>query len=461
MTLEKLKTETANTIRLGAPIVAAQLVQMSMGFVDAVMAGHLSAKALAAVAVGGSLIGPVFLGGMGVLVAINPVVAHLSGADEPEEIGKNLWQGLWLSQIMVIPVFLALRNAGWVMLLFGINPELIPITQGYLNAFSCGLPAAFGFFALRFFNEGLQIAKPSMYIALVGSVVNVAGNYAFMYGHFGFPALGAVGTGWSTALVQWTMFACMARFTFRRQSDRQFHIRAGLNWPQWHYLKEIMRVGIPNGMSFSIEVALFAIVALIMGSMGVITVAAHQVTINFAAFTFMLPLGLSIATTARVGFAMGRRNLQQARMFGFIGMGLSLAIMSVTAFVMIVFPEVIVRIYTQDVQVRELAVKLLFLAGLFQISDGLQVAAFGALRGMKDTKIPMVVNIISYWLVGFTSGYGLGMVMGLGAEGLWIGLIAGLSVAAVLHSLRFHRLTKNKSEDQIEQPEHLESAIEA
>ncbi len=438
---EKIKQETLKTLTVGAPIVAAQLVQMSMGFVDAVMAGRLGAKALAAVAVGGGLFAPVFLGGMGVLVAVNPVVAHLLGSGDKREIGKNLWQGLWLSQIMALPVILILRNMTWVMQSFEISPEIIPITQGYLDAFSCGVPSGFAYLSLRFFNEGLHITKPSMYIALIGLVVNTCGNYVFMFGHLGFPAMGAIGTGWATALTHWVMLFCMALVTFGKKRDRDFHVYDGFLAPKWKYIKELLHIGVPNGLSFSIEVGLFATVALIMGSIGVETVAAHQVTINFAAFTFMIPLGLSIATTARVGFAMGQDNLPDARLFGFIGMALSTVVMSVTAFVMVLWPEVIVKIYTDDQQVRDIAVKLLFLAGLFQISDGLQVAGFGALRGLKDTKIPMVVNLISYWLVGFASGYWLGIQRGLGPEGLWMGLIVGLSVAAVLHNWRFIRLT--------------------
>jgi len=262
-----------------------------------------------------------------------------------------------------------------------------------------------------------------------------------MYGHLGFRAMGAVGTGWATALVQWIMFACMLAFTLRKKSDREFNIFRGLHLPHWSIQKEILRVGVPNGVSIGIEVSLFAVVALIMGSLGIKTVAAHQVTINFAAMTFMIPLGLSFATTARVGFAMGRGDLQQARLLGFISLGLAVLIMSVTAFFMMTMPEKIVAIYTRDLEVKNIAVKLLFLAGIFQISDGLQVMGFGALRGLKDTRIPMFVNIFAYWVVGFSLGYYLGIVRGIGAEGLWIGLIAGLTVAAILHNWRFNRLT--------------------
>ncbi|MCH9008021.1 MATE family efflux transporter [candidate division KSB1 bacterium] len=414
---------------------------MSMGFVDTVMAGNLSARDLAAVAIGNSLFSPLFLFVMGVLMAINPIVAHLHGSGERQEIGRELWQGLWLSQVCAVPVFFIFRNMTPVMRLFDLQPEIIPIAQGYLNAFSFGLPAAFAYFSLRFFNEGLHITKPGMYFALIGLLFNIVGNYVFMYGHLGFRAMGAVGTGWATALVQWIMFACMLAFTLRKKSDREFNIFRGLHLPHWSIQKEILRVGVPNGVSIGIEVSLFAVVALIMGSLGIKTVAAHQVTINFAAMTFMIPLGLSFATTARVGFAMGRGDLQQARLLGFISLGLAVLIMSVTAFFMMTMPEKIVAIYTRDLEVKNIAVKLLFLAGIFQISDGLQVMGFGALRGLKDTRIPMFVNIFAYWVVGFSLGYYLGIVRGIGAEGLWIGLIAGLTVAAILHNWRFNRLT--------------------
>lgn len=422
-------------------MVAAQLVQMSMGFTDTIMAGRLSAEDLAAVAVGNSLFGPIFLMIMGLLLAVNPVVAHLHGEGESGKIGKNVWQALWLSQFMVIPCFFIFRNMIPVMEFFRVKPEIIPLTQGYLDAFSWGLPAAYGYFALRFFNEGLSITKPSMYFALIGLGFNIVGNYVFMYGKLGFPALGAIGTGWATALVQWIMFGCMALFTFRKSNNAQFSIYAGFRRPEWLYLKDILRIGVPNGISFSIEVSMFAMVALIMGSLGVKTVAAHQITINFAAFTFMIPLGLSIATTARVGFAVGRRDLELARFIGYIGIGLSVLIMCLTATVMITLPELIAGMYTQDIEVKNIAVSLLFLAGIFQISDGLQVSGFGALRGLKDTKIPMFVNVIAYWMVGFPTGYVLGLKFDLGAEGLWIGLIVGLTVAAVLHNWRFYRLT--------------------
>lgn len=433
--------ESRKTIRIGLPLVAAQLVQMSMGFVDTIMAGNLGAKDLAAVAVGSSLIAPVLVFVIGLLLATNPIVAQLHGAQKKREIGKNVWQSLWLSQFLAMPALFMLRKMQFVMAALNIKPEIIPITQGYLDAFSWGFPAAFAYFSLRFFNEGIAVTKPSLYLALIGLLVNIVGNYVFMYGHLGFPAMGAVGTGWASALVWWIMFTGMAAFTFGNRKFDQFNINQGPILPVWSYLKNILKIGIPNGISVGVEVSMFALTALIIGSLGVDMVAGHQIAINFASLTFMIPLGLSIATTARVGFAAGKGDLQEARLIGYVGIALGAAVMSLAASILLVMPELVARLYTRDIAVTNIAVKLLFLAAVFQISDGVQVSVLGALRGLKDTKIPMFYNLIAYWIIGVPTGYVLGIQYRLGAEGLWIGLISGLTVAAILHNLRFYHLT--------------------
>jgi MATE family multidrug resistance protein len=281
-----------------------------------------------------------------------------------------------------------------------------------------------------------------MYFALVGSIANIFADYVFMFGHLGLPEMGAVGTGYATALVMWIMFLCMVLFSFRQEARREYNIITGLSWPTRTFLKETLRIGVPNGFSLGIEVTMFAVAALIIGSMGMNPVAAHQVTINVAALTFMVPLGLSFAISARVGFSVGQNDIAGARFIGHIGIGLSAFFMGIAAILMFTFPEQIIWIYTRDPAVTEIAVTLLFFAAVFQISDGLQVSGLGALRGLKDTKIPMIVNLIAYWIIGLPSGYLLGVYYGQGPAGLWIGLIIGLSVAAVLHNIRFNALTR-------------------
>lgn len=440
---DQLLFHSKKTIRIGAPLVAAQLLQMSMGFVDAVMAGQLNAQALAAIAVGASILSPIMVLVFGTLMVINPIVAQLMGAGMKDRIGGYLWQIFWLSQMLALPFWFLVRHSEAALIVFNIQPEIIPITVGYLKAISWGFPGAYAYFALRYFNEGLAVSKPSMYIAFIAFVANIFGNYAFMYGYWGFPKLGAVGTGVSSAIVWWLMGSLMAMFTFRKSSRANFKIAENFRGPIWNLQKEILHIGLPNGVNICIEVSMFAIAALIIGSMGVSAVAAHQITINFASLTFMVPLGLSLATTARVGFAVGKNDLHEAREIGFIGVMLCGLVMAATALIMLILPELIVKLYTKDLDVQVLAIKLLFYAAIFQISDGLQVGGLGALRGLKDTRVPTLVNVVAYWLVGLPTGYLLGVRYHWGAEGLWAGLIFGLSVAALLHNWRFHWLTKH------------------
>lgn len=429
---------------MGLPVIAAQLLQMSMNFVDTVMAGNLSAEALASIAVGGAVFIPVIMLAAGILMAVTPIVAQHVGAREFHEIGITARQGIWLSQFLAIPVFFGIRNLGIVMELMDVTPELIPVAAGYLDAISWGIPPLCAYMALRFFNEGMSATRPSMYFALVGVFVNIPANYIFMYGKLGVPQLGAVGCGYASAIVSFVMFGGMLAFTMKHTPYRRFEIFSNFRRPEWSYLKEILRIGTPIGISSSMEVTMFAVVSLLMGSLSAVAVAGHQVAINFSAMTFMVPFGLATAITTRVGNAIGKKNMPEARSRGYVGITLATLFMCITAIIMYVFPELITRMYTQDADVQDVAVSLLYMAAIFQISDGLQVSGYGALRGLKDTKTPMYVNLVAYWLIGLPVGYYLGIIMEVGPQGLWMGLIAGLTVAAILHNIRFYYLTKEK-----------------
>lgn len=439
---ENLRTEALRTLRIGIPVIIAQLLQMSMNFVDTVMAGNLSAHDLAAIAVGGAIYIPFMMMAAGVLMALTPIIAQLFGARDLREIGTHVRQGLWLSQMLALPIFFAVRNLGIVMEALQVTPDLIPLALGYLDAISWGIFPIFAYMALRFFNEGLSVTRPGMYFALIGLLVNIPGNYVLMYGKLGLPELGAVGCGYASALVGLVMFAGMFVFTSRFEAYRRFELFSRIQLPKWKYLREVLDVGVPIGISSTMEVTMFALVSLLMGTLGTSAVAGHQVALNFSAMTFMVPLGLSTAITTRVGNAVGARSLPEARKRGLIGVGMAVVFMSCTALLMFLFPGAITSIYTDDPSVREVAINLLYMAAIFQISDGLQVSGFGALRGLKDTKVPMYVNLVSYWIVGLPLGYYLGIVRNFGPQGLWMGLIAGLSIAAILHNARFHLLTK-------------------
>ena len=434
--------ESKVTLKLGLPVIAAQLLQMSMNFVDTVMAGNLSAEALAAIAVGGAVFIPIIMMAAGILMAVTPITAQLVGARKFDEIGITARQGIWLSQILAIPVFFIIRNLGVVMELMDVTPTIIPVAAGYLDAISWGMFPLCAYMSLRFFNEGMSVTRPSMYFALIGVLVNIPANYVFMYGKLGMPELGAVGCGYASAIVGFVMFVGMLIFTMRHKSFKRFEIFSNFKKPEWSYLKEILSVGLPIGVSSTMEVTMFAVVSLLMGSLSAIAVAGHQVAINFSAMTFMVPFGLSTAITTRVGNAIGKGSWAEARHRGIVGIALSTLFMSITAIIMYTMPELITSIYTQDIDVQSVAVSLLYMAAIFQISDGLQVSGYGALRGLKDTKIPMYVNLVAYWIIGLPVGYYLGITQDIGPQGLWMGLIAGLTVAAILHNSRFYYLTK-------------------
>jgi len=441
-TFSDIKKEASTLLKIGLPIVGTQLLGMGLNVTDTIMAGNLSAVDLAGVAVGNALYHPVTLFGMAILVAINPVASQYLGARKFDEIGKSARQTLWLIGFLTIPSFLVIRNLDVVMFWTGVDPEIIPRATEYLKAISWGIPGLLVFAGLRYFSEGLAITKPAMYIAFLMLLLNIPADYILMYGKFGLEPMGAKGTGYATTIVQLCGGIAMIVFTASYRSFKRFHIFARTKGPDWTYIKELLRVGLPNGISSSMEVMLFAAVSVLMGTLSVTASASHQVALNIAATVFMIPFGLSMAISQRVGLAVGQGSIENARFRGFLGTVVCTLIMTGTAILIFSIPEVIVGIYTNDPEVMALAVSLIFYAGLFQISDGLQVGGFGALRGLKDTRMPMVFNFISYWLIGFSVGYYLGIVRDIGPGGLWIGLISGLSVAAVLHNTRFHLMTR-------------------
>ncbi|RNC83739.1 MAG: MATE family efflux transporter [Balneola sp.] len=436
------RKETSQLFKIGLPIVGTQLLGMGLNVTDTIMAGRLSAADLAGVAVGNALYLPVALFCMATLVAINPIVSQFLGARKFNEIGKSARQMLWLVGFLTIPAIFIIRDMDILMHWVGVDPEIIPLADGYLKAVSWGMPGLLIFMGLRYFSEGLAITKPAMYMALGMLLLNIPADYILMYGKFGFPQMGAIGTGYATTIVQLVFGLIMIAFTASFKPFRRFSIYAKTRGPEWKYIKDLLHVGIPNGISSTMEVLLFASVSVLMGTLSVTASAAHQIAINIAATIFMIPFGLSMAISQRVGVAVGQGSLEKARFRGFLGTAACTGIMIFTAILIFSIPEMIVGIYTDAPEVKALAVSLVFMAGLFQISDGLQVGGFGALRGLKDTKVPMIFNFISYWLIGFSVGYYLGIHGGYGPKGLWIGLISGLTVAAILHNTRFHLLTK-------------------
>ena len=438
-----LRTEAAALLRLGLPLIGSQLAQIAMNVVDTVMAGNLSPQALAAVAVGSSLWATALFFIVGLMTAVTAAVSQLFGAGNHAEVGRFVRQALWLGQGLGLFCFFIVRSSDPLFFWLDIEEAVVPITLGYMDAISWGLPALCGLIVLRHFSEGVSLTRPVLFISLIGLLTNVAGNYVFMYGRLGLPAMGAVGCGWATALVMWMMLASMTLYIAVQPYYRRFQVFGAFEWPRADYFREILIVELPIGISLFLEVSLFTTVALLMGSIGTAAVAGHQIAINVASVTFMIPLGLAMATTVRVGQAAGRASESEARRSAFVGLLLALAFMSASAVAMLLLPETIAGIYTDDSEVQSIAVDLLLMAAIFQISDGAQVAGAGALRGIKDTAVPMLITLAAYWGLGLPLGYMLGVTWMLGPQAMWSGLIVGLTVAALALNGRFYWVTRS------------------
>lgn len=440
--MSRVREETIAILKLGGPLIAAQLAQVSISFVDTVMAGNLSADALAAVAVGSNLWFLIVVVCMGLLMSVSPSVAQLFGAGRYQEIGPCVRQGVWLALAAAFAGMLALLAAEPLFRWLHIAPEIIPTALAFLRAISWGLPAMCIFQVLRSFSEGVSMTKPVMYMSVFALAGCTAGDYILMYGKFGLPRLGAVGAGVASAIVLWLMAAFMAAYIYVKPAYQKFGVFSRFDWPEIKAITTLSKLGMPIAVSLFMEVSLFVAVALLMGSLGKTIVGGHQIAINFASITFMVPLGLAMAVTVRVGQAIGRGEPHAARFSGFVGVLLAAIFMTCSAIMLFTVPDVIAGIYTQDPDVKKIAVMLLSMAGIFQIFDGLQVSGSGALRGLKDTKIPMLITTFAYWGIGMPLGYLLGITWGGGPRALWIGFICGLAVAGILLNGRFHRVTR-------------------
>jgi MATE family multidrug resistance protein len=449
VTSAQLRSDARTILRLGWPLILNNLANAGMTFADTIMAGQLGARELAGLAVGVSYYNLCFFIGLGVLMALSPCVAHAYGARDDRAVTSFFKQSIWLVLVLSVSMVLVLRQASWVLPLLDISPDVLPIAVGYDEAVSWGLPAFFAFLAMRFTSEGIGITRPIMNIALFGLIANVAGNWLLIYGKFGLPRLGAVGCAWSTAIAMWMSLGVMLAHFARHRLYRGYQFLRGLEPPRAEVLLQIARIGLPLAGSITAEGGLFVVAALIMGPMGATIVAAHQIALNYAALMFMIPLGMNSATTIHVGHALGRGDVGAGRVAGFVGITMCGSVMAVSAIMIAIFNDNIAALYTSDLDVRPLAATLLLMAGIFQLSDGLQVGASGALRGFKDTAIPMVLTLIAYWIVGFPIAYGLGVAQGRGPVYVWLGLIIGLTVAAILLSARYWRVSARRLSDSL------------
>lgn len=437
-----IRADARAILRLGGPLIVNNLANTGMTFADTVMAGQLGARELAGLAVGVSFYHLAFLIGLGVLMSLAPTVAHAFGAREHEKIGGYVRQSVWLVVAVSIVMMAVMWQARWVFSAIGIDPQILPIAADYCSVVAWGLPGFFLFLALRFASEGLGRTTPIMYIGLTGLCVNVFGNWVLAFGKLGAPALGTTGLAIATVITMWFMFFGLLIYMWLHRSYREYAIFRRIERPNMQALRELLKIGMPIAGSLLCEGGLFIVAAMLMGTMGAVIAGAHQIALNYASIMFMMPLALHSATTVYVGHRLGAGEGVDARRAGFVGIAMCGVIMALSAVAIFLFNEQIAWIYTQDARVRELAATLLLMAAVFQVSDGLQVGAAGALRGFKDTAIPLAICFVSYWLIGFPFAYITGVVQAGGPVYVWLGLVIGLSAAAVLLNVRYHLLSR-------------------
>ena len=437
--------EIGRTMKLAAPVIIGQVAVFSMNFVDTVMAGRLPNReiALAALGIGGAVWSSMLMFVIGTLLAVQPSVAQLDGARMQSEAAYQTRQAFWIALGLGVPYWLLCHYSEPLLVAFRIDPVIVPHAAGYLRAVSWGAPGLCLVLLLRYFSEGTGNTNPTMFYGVAGALANIPLNYVLMFGKLGFPALGTVGCGYATSIVIWVQFLFLLAYIATHRHYRPFSLLSRFERPDPRAISGLLKVGLPIAVAIAIEGSLFVGAALLIGRLGPIPAAAHLIAINFSALVFMIPIGLASAISIRVGNALGRGDPGAARYAGYIGLVIVLGFQTVSATAMFLAPEWIVRIYTSDVVVGSLAVSLLFYAAIFQYPDGIQMVMAGALRGYKDTRAPMLYTMVSFWIVGMTLGYSLTFRYGMGPAGMWVGMIAGLTVAAGLMLRRFRRTSRH------------------
>ncbi len=426
-----LARELPPLARLAGPVVASEVGWMAMWLADTIIVGRLGAEAIGAVSIGGSIFFAVAIFGLGMLLGLDYVVASAFGAGRVRDAHHALVDGLWLAVALALTLTALLHVIAPLLPLTTIQPAVLVDGIPYLRASTWSLLPLLLFTALRRYLQALGLVQPILITIVTANVVNVLACWMLVFGNLGAPALGPAGSGWATTASRIYMFACLALFVIVRERRRPTGLWHTSLAPAWERLRTLVRLGFPAAMQITAEVGVFSVVTGLAAGFEPAVLAAHQIALNSAAFTFMVPLGLSSAAAVRVGHAIGRGDRAAARRAGWTALVLGLAFMSTAALAFVAVPTAILRIFTADPTVLASGVGLLLIAGAFQLFDGTQVVLTGALRGLGDTRTPMLANLVGYWLVGLPLGWTLCFRRDAGVPGLWIGLCAGLVIVAL------------------------------
>lgn len=431
------KEHLEETVKLAIPVVIGQLGHIMLGLTDSIMVGRVGAVPLAASSLVNSLVYLIIVFGMGMTLAITPLVAIARGRKQKDQCGIILRQSLLLNTVVTLVLFGGLLLLGDMIKYLNQEAAVAVQAASYAKIIAFSIIPFMVFQVYRQFIEGLAFTKPAMYVTLAANLVNVFGNWVFIYGNLGLPAYGLDGAGYATLITRSFMAAVMMIYVSKAKRykgyDPSFRFR-NINWP---VIKQLTRIGVPTGFQTFFEVGAFSISAVMVGWLGSTQLAAHQIALSMASISFMIILGISAAGTIRVGHAFGRKNINDVRRSGFLTVIFTSSVMACFGVMLVIFRDQLPLIFSEDPAVIQMASSLIIVAALFQISDGAQAAGLGILRGITDVRVPMIITFIAYWIIALPIGYFLGFILKMEVVGIWIGLLAGLSAAAVMLNLRF------------------------
>jgi len=441
--MASVRVEFGPMLRLAVPVVLSELGWMSMAIVDTVMVGRLGAAAIGIVGLGGAVFYAVGLFGLGLLLGLDTLVAQAFGAGDIERCHRALRQGLYLAVFMTPLIMAACWTVPAWFPAWGIQPSVAVGVGPFLTALSWGTLPLLAYAAFRRYLQATGHVKPVTFVLISANIINAVGNWALIYGHLGMPAMGPTGSGWSTAASRGYMAlvlgGCVWYFD-RGKGAGLFHERPRF---EWRLFRRLVELGAPSASQISLEVGAFSMATMFAGRLATGALAAHQIALNCASFTYMVPLGISSAAAVRVGHAVGRGDRTGARLSGWIALGLGVAFMMCAAIVFLTAPHWILSLFSADGQTIAVGVSLLAVAAVFQMFDAAQVVTTGALRGLGNTRTPMLANLFGYWAFGLPVGYWLCFRQGWGLLGLWWGLSIGLIAVAIALVFAWVRETRN------------------
>lgn len=453
MLQHKVLTELHKTVVLAWPLVVAQLAVIAINTTDVVMMGWLGPEFLAAGTLSTAIVHPILLAILGLLSVVTPLVAQNLASKKFKEIRRTTRQGLWLAALASVISVPILINMEFLISVLQLDSSIAKLAQSYMDTAVWYLIPVFLFFVLRNLVSAHSDTKVILNITLLGIALNALGNYALMFGNFGFPKMELRGAGISTTIVNSFMFFALLAYVLTHRRYKRYYILVRIYKPDWSIFNKILKLGSPVALMIASESGLFSVAAIFIGWLGTAELAGHAVALQITAIAFMIPLGLSHATTIRVGYGYGLQDRFKFTLAGWVSIGLAVSCMVGTLLLFYIIPEQLIHLFLDpsvesNASAIGFALSYMLVVTLFQVADGGQVVAAAALRGINDTKFPMYVAIIGYWIIGLPVGYLLGFNFGYRGVGVWFGLAAGLTFVAVVLFYRFWTLSRRIKLDQ-------------